>query len=85
MRLFAINVQFGKHRKFDAVIDLAKGLGLLVCSWLLLRKLIARKAQNFESAFMIFLIKLLQIVKLWRKFALTRRIYKKHRLTFKVI
>ncbi|MNF14024.1 hypothetical protein D3C80_2160780 [compost metagenome] len=58
---FAFYVNLFKEWEGYPVIDLAKYINLFIAAGFLLSKLIGRKAEYLEAAFLVPLIKLLQI------------------------
>ncbi len=64
MCVFSVDVYFGKNRIGQAQIHLTYFLDFFVASWFLIGKLAAWKGKNLQTFFLVFIIKLLQIVKL---------------------
>ena len=72
MRLGAIDVDLGVHRKPNAVVELAEFADLVRAARFLFAELIAREAENREPLWEIGLVELLQSLVLGRESASTR-------------
>ena len=64
MGIGPIHVNFGKHRKGNVIVGLAKIQNFFVASWVLTAELVAGKSQHFKSLLVKLFVELFQPLKL---------------------
>src|ERR1019366_4317516 len=84
MRVGPVDVNLGKHGKTDPIISLAKHANLVARTGLLRPKLITRKAEHFEAAFVVGAVQRFKAGILRRKSALARCIHDQQHAPFEL-